>query len=196
MSDAKKRPYSIEYQRAMEHLANAQQPRLSGPQMAVLKALLKYINWDSGQCYPNKETLAQDACWDRRTVQRALRSLEDRGLIEAISYETGGRGRSTCYGFAYLGFASVKKGGRLTPYAVLKGVRASVKGVRETVKGVRETPQPIYKTDKETENDDAASGDGGATARRGVPRPMMKGESYAEAKARWQREDQKGTATP
>ena len=50
-------------------------------QRFVLLALASFTDQRGGNAYPSQSTLARMCCCDRRTVQRAMKSLVERGLI-------------------------------------------------------------------------------------------------------------------
>ena len=47
----------------------------------VLLALVSFTNEAGENAYPSRATLARRCCCDRRTIQRAIKSLVERGLI-------------------------------------------------------------------------------------------------------------------
>lgn len=55
---------------------------LNATDTLLLVALADYADDDTRQCFPSVKTLARRARCDRRTVQRRLRSLEERGYLE------------------------------------------------------------------------------------------------------------------
>lgn len=57
-------------------------PDLSATDTLVLIALADYASDDTRQCWPSVATIARRARLTRRAVQKRLRSLEERGLIE------------------------------------------------------------------------------------------------------------------
>lgn len=57
-------------------------PDLSASDTLVLIALADYASDDTRQCWPSVSTIARRARLTRRAVQKRLRSLEARGLIE------------------------------------------------------------------------------------------------------------------
>ena len=60
---------------------------------AVLDVLAWHRNDRSGECFPAYKTIAKTACCDRKTVMRAIGSLEGLGLIRVIKAE-GKRGKN------------------------------------------------------------------------------------------------------
>ncbi len=62
-----------------------------------LVALGHYAHDDGSNAFPSVKTLTKIVERSRRTVQRALRFLEENGHIEATTPKTGGRGRPTVY---------------------------------------------------------------------------------------------------
>jgi len=47
----------------------------------VLLALVSFTNEAGENAYPSQATLARRCCCDRRTIQRAIKSLVERGFI-------------------------------------------------------------------------------------------------------------------
>jgi DNA-binding transcriptional MocR family regulator len=74
----------------MSALKWARQQRLGGPASAVLRDLADRAN-ESGVCWPSIATIAADTGYDRRTIQRALRTLEHERLIESKRTGRGSR---------------------------------------------------------------------------------------------------------
>jgi hypothetical protein len=104
----------------------------------VLKQLLKHCNGTSGQAYPGKEGLALDTGQGERTVQRHLATLREVGLISAIAYEEGGRGRATCYAFFLPQWSTPRattKPARLALKRIVKEANLSPKGAILALKG-------------------------------------------------------------
>jgi len=51
-------------------------------EVKVYMALALYVDWDSGECWPSRQTLANDAGVSLSTVKRALHALVKYGAIE------------------------------------------------------------------------------------------------------------------
>jgi DNA-binding MarR family transcriptional regulator len=64
---------------------------------SVLLALADNAHDDGTNCYPGVDYLAWKTGYDRRSVQRLLRQLEERGLIVPVINAEGGRGRELEY---------------------------------------------------------------------------------------------------
>lgn len=60
----------------------------------VLRAILKYANKDTGECWPSVPTLARDTGMSVRGVQGVLRRLEDKGRLIIVFLSRGGVGRN------------------------------------------------------------------------------------------------------
>src|SRR5262252_9431742 len=60
--------------------AREPRPALGGAATSVLRDLADRAD-DSGVCWPKVRTIVEDTGLDRRTVQRALRRLEEHGLL-------------------------------------------------------------------------------------------------------------------
>lgn len=61
----------------------------------ILLALADHANDDGVNCFPGVDYLAWKCGYDRRSIQRILRQLEDDELIAPVAYAEGGRGRAT-----------------------------------------------------------------------------------------------------
>lgn len=103
MSERKPLPYGFKYQNAV--IESAEIVGLKFGPLSVLKCLVRHCNAETGQAYPNKETLSILGGQGLRTVKRHLRTLEDAGIIEALAYATGGHGCSTVYKFGMAAWA-------------------------------------------------------------------------------------------
>jgi hypothetical protein len=73
-------------------------PDVKGTEALVLVALADYASDDTRECWPSIGTLARRARCDRRTAQRCLKSLEQRGLIDrAIGGHQYGKNTASRY---------------------------------------------------------------------------------------------------
>jgi hypothetical protein len=71
---------------------------LKEPELLLLAlALADYANDDGTSIFPAVRTLAKKTRRGARTVQRNLRKLESRGIIETVRYKRGGRGKAREY---------------------------------------------------------------------------------------------------
>jgi hypothetical protein len=71
---------------------------LKEPELLLLAlALADYANDDGTSIFPSVGTLAKKTRRGARTVQRNLRHLESRGIIETVRYKRGGRGKAREY---------------------------------------------------------------------------------------------------
>ena len=68
---------------------------LSPTARAVCCALATFMDSRTGECWPSVETLATVLRRNRRTVQRALREIEDAGWVNVK--RGGGKGKATTY---------------------------------------------------------------------------------------------------
>lgn len=91
------KPFGREWQKRMK--ARAIQEGAKNGELAVLRVYLDYVNWETGESFTGIKLLAEEANISQKTVERALRSLRDKGLLIPLKYLNGGRGRSTVYGF-------------------------------------------------------------------------------------------------
>ena len=71
--------------------------QLGQGQRLVALALADHADDDGGHIFPGIPYLAWKTDLCERQVRRVLRFLEDLGLIEAVSFATGGRGHATEY---------------------------------------------------------------------------------------------------
>lgn len=62
--------------------------QLQPSEKLLLLALADYADDHGGHIFPSVDTLAVKSCMSRRTVQRRLRDLEDRGLISVVEAAT------------------------------------------------------------------------------------------------------------
>ena len=101
------------------------------PRARVLFVLLLY-GGSSGQACPSVATIARLTQTDLRRVRRALRELEDAGMIRAIGMRSrGGRGRATTY--------EVAPGARDGMYVAVAQTGDEATRVSETETGVEAT---------------------------------------------------------
>jgi hypothetical protein len=61
----------------------------------ILRAMLKYANKETGECWPGVQTLAKDTRMSVRGVQGVLRRLETKGRLIVVYKSVGGVGRTT-----------------------------------------------------------------------------------------------------
>jgi hypothetical protein len=157
MSKSDPKPYGFKYQAAVAELA-AVAGLKSGPQ-TVLKQLLKHCNGDTGHAFPGKEGLALDTGQGERTVQRHLQFLKEVGLILAVGYEEGGRGRATCYAFDLPQWSTPRatsKKARLKLKKEVKGANLTLKEAILALKGSQFGP-PTKKEQRITSGDASAA---------------------------------------
>jgi hypothetical protein len=118
-------PYGIEYKTAVEIMANKRGLK-SGP-MGAVRALLSFLNKETGHAYPAKATLAARIGGGERTATRHCRTLESMGIIEAVAYRNGGHGRSTVWKFTAPAWAKPEhyKGANLAGYQDINPAKLS-----------------------------------------------------------------------
>ena len=63
---------------------------LNATDKSVCNAILRFRSATDGTCYPSVDTLAERASLKRRTVQKALRRLADRRVVEYVRQSKGG----------------------------------------------------------------------------------------------------------
>ena len=57
------------------------QRNLRPPEKAVLVCIANYYNDKDGCAWPSQETIAKDTCYNRATVHRACKTLNEKGLL-------------------------------------------------------------------------------------------------------------------
>ena len=57
---------------------------LTAPAKLVLFALIYHANWETKQAFPSQETIAGETSQHKTTVGRALKLLEEKGMIEFL----------------------------------------------------------------------------------------------------------------
>lgn len=73
-------------------------PGLTHVETLILVALADYASDETRECWPSIASIQRRSRCDRRTVQRRLRELEKRGLIEcARGGHQYGKGAASCY---------------------------------------------------------------------------------------------------
>ena len=116
---------------------------LNATARAVACALATYMDRD-GVCWPSVETISRLLRLSRRTVQRAIRTLEAQGFLRVQL--GGGRGKASTY--------------RATPSDALSDEQNKTKGVSSDTKGRHWKPQTASPSDTRSyEVTEAASRD-------------------------------------
>lgn len=70
---------------------------LKAPLKPILMALANFASSDGRNCFPSIETVSQWTGYSQRSVQYALRELEEMGAITVSGNRLGGRARTTHY---------------------------------------------------------------------------------------------------
>lgn len=117
----------------------------------VAAALAQHMDAAGGSCFPSVSRLAEETSLSRRTVQRALRSLEESGWIREAGWEThqtaGGPQRTKVFRAAVP--TSSDGGDTVTPPSS-KGASLCPKGASETTQGgVTVTPEVVSRSTEE-----------------------------------------------
>ena len=79
---------------------------VTAPAKLVLFALIYHANKDTGLAFPSQETIAAKTSQHKTTVGRALKLLEEKGMIEYL----GNSGRSDIYRVNCISVISPPKG--------------------------------------------------------------------------------------
>lgn len=111
----------------------AARPRPTVAELAVAIVLAECFNADRGAAWPASRSIAAAVRMDRANVRRALRSLEDRGLI----VRTEGRFRSAAFTLVIPQREGVQQPPQRGSYNPLKG------GHTAPVKGVLQPPEQV-----------------------------------------------------
>lgn len=69
--------------------------KIGAPAFVVLVAMLRYRNAEKGTSWPSAETLAERTGMSMSAVKRALRSLRENGVVEAVGNRKATSGNST-----------------------------------------------------------------------------------------------------
>lgn len=64
-------------------------------QKIVLLAMADHANDDGTKVFPGVERLAKKCGYSERSIRRKIADLKNRGALEAVAYEEGGRGHAT-----------------------------------------------------------------------------------------------------
>jgi len=118
---------------------------LTQSEKLVLIVLAEHAKEDHGwECWPTVERLMRASCSSRRTVQRALRSLEDMGYIRIAKHSTGRPGEPTTY---WVNAEYVARGASVTP---VEGRQCDAEGASNTTQtGASVTPKPVIEPVRE-----------------------------------------------
>ena len=92
---------------------------LTGTERAVIWELAEYVQKDTNRAWPSVETIRDEVDAHRRTVQRALRRLEELGHIRA-EQPGNGRGHLAQYLLAIPGYPMTEDGKGRSPRRPLR----------------------------------------------------------------------------
>lgn len=115
----------------------AAEPRATLAEAAVAAVLAEHYNAEKGAAWPASRTIASALRMDRTNVRRALRSLEDRGLI----VRADGRFRSTAFALAMPQQEGVAQPPQRGSYDPLRG------GSRTPSKGAARPPEQVFRSE-------------------------------------------------
>src|SRR4028119_1001522 len=99
---------------------------LSHDKQNILIAMADHANDDGVNCFPGVDYLAWKCGYDRRSIQRILRLLEDDGLISPLAFPEGGRGHATEYKI------DVTRAKKKIPFEEFKRIQREKKGGNST----------------------------------------------------------------
>ncbi len=113
-------------------------------------ALADHADNKSGLCWPKMETLARRLSRSPRTIQRHLRLLKEKGLVEFVERKRDGRGRFGAYLYRVLhvAAAATARGGAKKGRATTTGHGGRVAPNRRGTKQREATPLPPKKDPK------------------------------------------------
>ena len=116
--------------------------------IATYAALADHANNRTGLCWPKMETLARRLSRSPRTIQRHLRLLKDKGLVEFVERRRDGRGRFGAYLYRLLHVAATARGVAKKGRATTTGHGSLVAPNRGRTKRQEGTPLPPKKDPK------------------------------------------------
>jgi DNA-binding transcriptional ArsR family regulator len=96
--------------------------------IATYAALADHANNKTGLCWPKMETLARRLSRSPRTIQRHLRLLKEKGLVEFVERRRDGRGRFGAYLYKVLHVAAATARAAAAGGAAKKGRAAATTG--------------------------------------------------------------------
>jgi hypothetical protein len=96
----------------------AAQPRPTLAEIAVATELAGYFNADKGAAWPAQQTMADGLRMDRRTIRRAIASLEANGFIARL--RAGGPKTSAAYTLLMPVDGAVQRH-QMAPYSAISG---------------------------------------------------------------------------
>ena len=116
--------------------------------IATYAALADHANNRTGLCWPKMETLAKRLSRSPRTIQRHLRLLKEKGLVEFVERRRDGRGRFGAYLYRVLHVAAVAARGGAKKGRATTGQGGRVAPNRGRTKQREGTPLPPKKDPK------------------------------------------------
>ena len=116
--------------------------------IATYCALADHADNKSGLCWPKMETLARRLSRSPRTVQRHLRLLKERGLVEFVERRRDGRGRFGAYLYRVLHVAAAAAKGKAKKGRPATGHGGRVAPNRGRTRRQEGTPLPPKKDPK------------------------------------------------
>ena len=115
---------------------------VTAPAKLVLFALIYHANKDTGLAFPSQETIAAKTSQHKTTVGRALKLLEEKGMIEYL----GSSGRSDTYRVNCISESSPPKGKNLGGNRKKVMSRSAASEVAESdTRGCREQYQRLHR---------------------------------------------------
>lgn len=133
---------------------------INGPQKAVLARLADFAD-ERNTCYPGKDRIATDCCLSKRTVDQAIKSLEDMGLITIENRRLDGKGREDPDGkkqtsnrytlnLDHIGQSDLFRGAGAAGVKEVQGCKSSDLGVQEPQgEGAGASPEPLLEPKEE-----------------------------------------------
>lgn len=135
-----------------QYIESGQFAELDGGEAKVLCSLIKHANRRTLLAWPGPDTIADDVGRDVRNVRRALRRLEDKGLIK-LQVKGGGRTKSNVY------HMTIKEGACAPLFDGQKGgVGAQKGGPMRTKRGAHAPPEQCRTVDEQQQGPAAAAG--------------------------------------
>jgi hypothetical protein len=109
----------------------------------IVSYLQMFENKETGLCYPSVKTLARMVGCSERTLQRGIRFLEQKEILESVGIKTGGRGHATPYRIhpeKWISDKPLKGDSIVTPFNSGKGDKPGPERVTNSCERVTKTP--------------------------------------------------------